>query len=50
MPSWTSAEYWRDVFYSVSGAAEHAVDDRYTNQFRSIIPEKSVISVKCKEF
>jgi len=50
MPSWTSAEYWRDIFCSVSGTAEHAMDDRYMNQFRFIIPAKSRISVKCKEF
>jgi hypothetical protein len=50
IPSWTSAEYWKDIFYSVSGTAENAMDDRYTSQFRFIIPAKSVISVKCKEF
>jgi hypothetical protein len=26
------------------------MDDRYTNQFRFIIPAKYMISVKCKEF
>jgi len=50
IPSWISAEYWRDIFYSVSDTAENARDDRYTSQFRLIIPAKSVISVKCKEF
>jgi hypothetical protein len=40
IPSWTGAEFWRDIFYSVSGTAEHAMDDRYTNQFRFIIAAK----------